>query len=99
LPEEISAQVIRGANFEFFHHGKEVFNKRREQLHQVADVCGIRKLVGDLDTYEDLQIRYLDAGWKRDILDEPDVPMLLSAEEFTSRDDEKSVPPTAATQS
>jgi hypothetical protein len=87
LPEEISAQVIRGANFEFFHHGREVFERRREQLHQVADTCGIRKLVGDLDTYDDLQSRYLDAGWKRDILDEPDVPMLLSFDGFLSRED------------
>lgn len=87
LPEEIAAQVIRGANFEFFHWGREIFERRRSQLMEIAEIQGIQRLVGTLDSYDDLQARYLDAGWKRDILDEPDVPMLLSPVEFSSRED------------
>lgn len=71
LPEEIAANAIHSANSEFFYHGREIFDARRTQLLEVADKAGIRDIVGDLETYNDLCDRFLGSHSKRKALDEP----------------------------
>lgn len=49
-PQEACAQNIDGAMREWFNHGYEVYEKRREQMQQVAEKAGIRHLCTSLDS-------------------------------------------------
>lgn len=71
LPEQIAAQAIYNANMEFFYHGREVFEERREQLLEVAEVANVKTFVKTLPTYIDLIDRFNNGGVKADPLFEP----------------------------
>jgi hypothetical protein len=72
LPEVIAASAIHSANREFFHHGKEVFEVRREQLLELLfNRPDIAQYVGSLPDYEDLKLGFLDATPKKSSLQEP----------------------------
>jgi hypothetical protein len=47
--QEISAQCIDGALREWFFHGKEVYELRRQQMKEVAAKAGISELCLTLD--------------------------------------------------
>lgn len=72
-PEQIAAQAINTANMEFFYHGREVFEERRDQLHRVAQRSGISAYVGELPTYADLCERFRSLRHRRSALAEPSV--------------------------
>jgi hypothetical protein len=58
-PEESAGQAIDMALLEFFYHGKDVYDVRREQLIQVADKCDVGGFVpSQFPTYEDQISRY-----------------------------------------
>lgn len=53
-PNEMSAENIDTALLEWFNHGPEIYEQRRQQMKQVAEKCGIIHMVRTLDlTYED----------------------------------------------
>jgi hypothetical protein len=74
LPSTIAAQALKGASREYFQWGRETFEKRTQQLKEVADTTGIRAVCGTFPTWEDLREEYLDAGQKRRMEQEPSVP-------------------------
>jgi hypothetical protein len=54
-PHEACAQNIDGAIREWFNHGKEVFDKRRAQMTQIAKTCDIDFMCTMLNmTYENV---------------------------------------------
>lgn len=54
-PHEACAQNIDGAIREWFNHGKEVFDKRRAQMTQIAKTCDIDFMCTMLNmTYEEM---------------------------------------------
>jgi hypothetical protein len=75
LPEEIAAQALLAANMEFFYHGREVFERRRAQILEVAEVTGITPYLGGLSTYNDLCDRFYGRVPNKGVLDEPLVPL------------------------
>lgn len=73
LPEEISAQAIKAANMEYFYHPRDVFERRRRELTEVAKVSGVEPFVGDLPTFDDLVDRFNGSDKKESMV--PDVPL------------------------
>ena len=55
-PEEQAAQNIDGALREWFQHGKDVYEKRRSQMKEVAERAGITWLCKGLDVDYDLRM-------------------------------------------
>lgn len=75
LPAQIAAQAIQAANMEFFYFGPDVFRQRHKQLLEVAERADIMPFVGDLPSYSDLTDRYNGTALRRDMIEEPDVPL------------------------
>lgn len=75
LPEKIAADAIKNAQREYFRHGREVYTTRMEQLAKVRDECDLTAYVGDLPSYDEAVIQYLEAAEKdkRTIYEEPDL--------------------------
>lgn len=61
-PEEHAAEVIRGANHEWFYHGKETFEDRHAKLLIVVDRHNLRAFLpeGVLPGYNELKKAYVD---------------------------------------
>lgn len=63
--QQHSAEAIIGAADEYFEYGREIYNRRRDELHKVAYHCGLSGLVGELMTYEDQLDRFCERhAWK-----------------------------------
>jgi hypothetical protein len=60
-------QSIGGAMREFFFHGREEFEKRRVELMDVVDKCGLKDYVVDstFPTWEEEMIRFWNTAEKR----------------------------------
>jgi len=54
------AEAIIGAMDEYFEYGREFYNKRREQLHVVAQTTDLTGLVGTLMTYDEQLTRFCE---------------------------------------
>lgn len=65
LPEQIAGDAIKGANREFFLHGREKYEMRKSQLEQVRDENNLTTFVGELPSYGEMEDIYLDR--KKDV--------------------------------
>jgi hypothetical protein len=75
LPEEVSGDAIKSAAREYFFHGRNVYEKRRLQLHEIRDRHELLTFVGDLPTYEEMVDKYLGKELKSVDLSDPGVLM------------------------
>ncbi|APG76858.1 hypothetical protein 1 [Beihai sipunculid worm virus 2] len=57
--EQHSAEGIIGAMDEYFEYGREVYDRKREQLTEVARQAGLSGYVGELKTYDEQVDRLL----------------------------------------
>lgn len=75
LPEKIAADAIKNAQREYFRHGRDVYTTRMDQLAKVRDECDLTAYVGNLLSYDEAVVQYLDAAekTKRSIHEEPDL--------------------------
>lgn len=54
-PLQISAQVISGALREYFRFPREVFERRRKQLYEVAETTGALAYINSFPTYDEFR--------------------------------------------
>lgn len=76
LPEEIAGDAIKSAAREYFFHGKDVYELRKEQLEQIRDIHGLVTFVGELPSYQDMIDGYLGKKLKAVDIADPGILML-----------------------
>jgi hypothetical protein len=64
-PKDLAAQNIDGALREWFAHGRSVYEKRRQQMCEVAELTGITHLTKELNiTFDDRVQAYMEKYFK-----------------------------------
>jgi hypothetical protein len=92
-PEHQAAINIDGALREWFLHGEEVYEKRREQMRQVAESCDIAWMCKELDiTYAERLERYCSQYDLKTVSEKLETqgeerPLCAAAKEFVPKKD------------
>ena len=61
MPEEKAGELIDGALREWFFHGREVFERRRGEMQQIAEATGVKRFVFTLNLTFDERV----LAWKQ----------------------------------